>query len=557
MTGPYDAYKFTCTAATSVGWSSIPGPYPICPSWKGSENFYCLPDGECRPDLCDCDAGRLFCEKGINLCQPDIYETLPISKVDPNAEFKCDDRTDGVYWSSVPGPYPVCLWFGEGDQSCIPDEQACKPSRMGISPRYCDCDAGRKLCDEGINMCHVDCPAYIHGRDSIEPGGRPRAMGGCVDGKAEGGGYGALGTSREYDALSCCSSEALYLINTHQSLPGGFSFDASNSSPDSQCGLYSAAMASAICNPNIGRFVINNTLTVCQLACEELFEACGLPGENLPQFANYTDAVGLCTEAWGGFDSLLSDSPCEDDPNGFACLSGIHRVEVVEGSFNVDCLAFAWPTQNEIDHDRDENVPLDNVCSGRSGSKVRGRGSGVKIPRGIFYILFAPLVTIYYLVKLCCCKKEKEQEEDQKATASGAGAAPSSAAHTPVVTAMPTASATAASDSPVASAPPAPFVPTVYVPTAAAGASVPGSGTPQGCTTVFVPAAGGLSIPGQGKPASDGSSADTENKTQKDSDDPNLTFDQRMDLRFLEGKLQMEMITPQEFEEKKKEILSS
>lgn len=428
-------------------------------------------------------------------------------------EYTCTAETS-VYWTSTPGPYPICPGWSE-DYACIADLDRGK-CRDGPGD-LCDCDAGRLFCAEGVNLCQPTCPAFVQGVDSIEPGGRARPIGCEKD-----GGYG-LGTSRAYNDLSCCSSDAVYLMNRRQ-WTDGFWFGAPiGAIPGraSLCGLYAQAMAFTICDPNLGDYVRNHTLRVCSSSCEALYEACGPPGDGLPASLGYADAAGLCAEAWGGTGAPASDSPCDDDPGGFACLSGIHRVEAAAA--DGDCLALVPPTPNEIDHHL-HGAPLESVCpSTREGTSVVQR---------LYWPVIVPLAVLGYVAKVWYrkrggCGKEPAGQDDNAPEDAAAPGAPqmtpsSPAASVPVATAVPIGSAAAAGA-------PAPQATPALAAVAAASVT-----TQEGSTTA-------------------GAGADA----QKDSEDPDLTFDQRMDLRFLEGKLQMEMITPEEYEEKKREILSS
>ena len=164
-----------------------------------------------------------------------------------------------------------------------------------------------------------------------------------------------------YKDSSCCSDDGVYFVETGQS--GGFDFSYENADPGSWCSFYAHEMSGLVCDPNQGKYVTDNTLKICESSCQLLFGACGLPGRNFPSWAKYNDAISLCEQSWGGFSSSLDgmedEGPCNSRPNGFACKSGIYKVEVVpdEGGEGDDanCLSFfdtSPTTQQFIDqHD--------------------------------------------------------------------------------------------------------------------------------------------------------------------------------------------------------------
>jgi len=127
-----------------------------------------------------------------------------------------------------------------------------------------------------------------------------------------------------YKDSSCCSDDGVYFVETGQS--GGFDFSYENADNDPFCTFYANEMLGLVCDPNQGKYVTDNTLKICESSCQLLFDSCGLPGVNFPSWTTYTDAISLCKQSWGGFPS---GGPCNSRPNGFACKSGIYKVEVV------------------------------------------------------------------------------------------------------------------------------------------------------------------------------------------------------------------------------------
>lgn len=124
-------------------------------------------------------------------------------------------------------------------------------------------------------------------------------------------------------------------------------------------------------------------LTVCQSSCDAVFNACGLPGINFPESAQYTDGKlllffitnrsdcmlvavmscvkslttphlfllgkSLCLEAWGGFSY---SSPCDKNPNGFPCTVNLQLA--IEES---DCLEIITPSNDVIDSYAEDRAP--------------------------------------------------------------------------------------------------------------------------------------------------------------------------------------------------------
>ena len=162
-----------------------------------------------------------------------------------------------------------------------------------------------------------------------------------------------------YKDLSCCSDDGVYFVETGQS--GGFDFGYENADNNPWCTFYAQEMSGLVCDPNQGKYVTDNTLKICESSCQLLFGACGLPGINFPSWAKYNDAISLCEQSWGGFsssiDGMEDEGPCNSRPNGFACKSGIYKVEVVPDKGekgDAHCLGFdlSPTTQQFIDqHD--------------------------------------------------------------------------------------------------------------------------------------------------------------------------------------------------------------
>jgi hypothetical protein len=69
-----------------------------------------------------------------------------------------------------------------------------------------------------------------------------------------------------------------------------------------------------------------------------VFDVCGLPGDNFPDYAGYTDGTSLCYELFGEFRS----SPCDRLEEGYVCQSGL-TIEFITD--DQDCLDIVVPTK--------------------------------------------------------------------------------------------------------------------------------------------------------------------------------------------------------------------
>ena len=114
-----------------------------------------------------------------------------------------------------------------------------------------------------------------------------------------------------------------------------------SSSISPTCMAHAEAFSSIICSPNQGTYIESGSIRVCYSTCEKLFQACGMPGEIFPAYADYTDPTGFCKEFWSGFGEVYPQGsdygdPCTIDHHDFACKAGIFDVGVVYNSS--DCL---------------------------------------------------------------------------------------------------------------------------------------------------------------------------------------------------------------------------
>ena len=247
-----------------------------------------------------------------------------------------------------------------------------------------------------------------------------------------------------------------------------------------------------------GSYVQNNTLRVCSSACDALFDKCGLPGTNLASSYNYTDGRSLCINAWGG---PYGSSSCDSDPSGALCQSGIVNIEVVDGD---DCLG----------------ADSQQHCDGYSDSLdfTSDTSSTTQKFDEIWRYIFWPLFIISMLWSIWWRRKRRQEEDAADAAADTlptASATPLETVPEPATPSIPVADAV----------PEPPVTPVVVQATAVAPAS---SAASNAAGTGVVQAAAAKQ----------------------------LTFDQEMDIQSLEFKLRMEMITQEQFDEAKREILS-
>lgn len=347
--------------------------------------------------------------------------------------------------------------------------------------------------------------------------------------------YGVWRTHVSYEKSSCCSDEGVYFVETSQS--GGFDFGYER--PDETlCQLYATAMSGLVCHPDQGRFVVSGsnesseisyTLRVCQSSCQLLFDNCGLPGENFPQWTTYTDAISLCEEAWGGFVDRSygeDEGPCLSRPEGFVCRSGIDRVEVVpddRGEKGGNCLGFVPPMQDEIDEYLNSfdgySHSVEYQCVSTSTNTVIIVMSVVGTA-----VLFCGLCLGY----LVCRSRRKEKDADPLEQ--------SMEEQEIVVIASPIDDA------------------------GTYGGEVPSSNVKSSVPAVMaVPLVSTKpSAPPLGEENASNSFTEASSSAVSDNmdDSVQLTFEQRINLRELEGKLKLEMLTQEDFNRMRRDILS-
>jgi len=319
-------------------------------------------------------------------------------------------------------------------------------------------------------------------------------------------GYQQLSLGREPTGLRCGCCDivgpglpATYYFKTGQE--GGFSFGWENPwLDDTDCSVLTDRMSLLPCSRLQGSYVQNNTLRICSSACDTLFNKCGLPGENLASSYNYTDGRSLCYNAWGGLDG---SSSCDYSPDGALCQSGIEYIEVVDGD---DCLG----AESQYPH-----CDSSSGSSGISSSKARTWPTSYDV----VWLIFAPAMLFYsFWQHRRRIQRRREGEQDAAAdTLPIASATPVGTSPEPATQSMP-----------VAAAVPEPPVTSVVQATAIA-------------PTNSAAASGVRSI------------RDDEVATAASKQ---LTFDQEMDIQSLEFKLRMEMITQEQFDEAKREIMN-
>ena len=179
---------------------------------------------------------------------------------------------------------------------------------------------------DGVSFCH----GYITGSDSFSFLREPQAI--------------PCGTSRFGDAVfpsfqdsSCCSGDGRYFVESGQI--GGFDAGYAGVMVEPACYAFAEALSMTLCDPRQGDFIDRNAvLRICQSSCDMVFDACGLPGVNFPEFTTYNDGTSLCYELFGGFGS---SSPCDSRDEGYVCRSGL-TIEVMIDDQN--CLDIVVPT---------------------------------------------------------------------------------------------------------------------------------------------------------------------------------------------------------------------
>lgn len=421
-------------------------------------------------------------------------------------DFRCyKDEDNDIF-------YPVCngrAW----NEYCDGEEGDCRNSN------FCSCESAQDFCNTKSNPCENDpyptCHGYITGYDTwMLESVKPQPLD-CDS---------SYGAPVHYVDASCCSNEGLYFVTSSQI--GGFEFQyATNDFTAGSCGAHAYAMSSILCDPNQGRYIKNNTITVCLSSCQQLFNACGLPGDNFVDWANYTDAESLCKAAWGGFFFSDGDKrPCQLRPYGYPCGAQVYNVEVVSGD---DCLAMITPSQELIKYHSDPFAERPSECF------AAGRGGWIMpviiasgVVGGIICLSIAVLFIWY------CCNRN---------TSDHPGSTNVAIAEKPVLNAASYAMTPAyigEPEVPVVAQPvikpipvPIPTAPTLEQLTVKKAATEPKKGT-----SLFDQLQGGA--------AANASSTEVE-----------LTFEQKLSLRELEGRKLMGAISDQEFERLRNKIL--
>mmetsp|Transcript_8941 Transcript_8941/g.21717 ORF Transcript_8941/g.21717 Transcript_8941/m.21717 type:complete len:421 (+) Transcript_8941:123-1385(+) len=102
------------------------GIFPVCPGNELGE----ICDGEegCESNSCDCFAGYTLCDEGLNVC---------------------DEFPDAVCAKDLGSTFPVCPGFEaycDGGADC------------GWNGGPCECDIGRLICEEDVNICASEDP---------------------------------------------------------------------------------------------------------------------------------------------------------------------------------------------------------------------------------------------------------------------------------------------------------------------------------------------------------------------------------------------------------------
>jgi len=192
------------------------------------------------------------------------------------------------------------------------------------------------------------------------------------------------------ERLSCCSPLGLESITKNfLDMASQYAQDGSNSiSPT--CMAQAEAFSTIICSPNQGTYIESGSIRVCYSTCEKLFQACGMPGEIFPAYADYTDPTKLCKEFWSGFGKGYPQGsdfgdPCTIDHHDFACKTGILDVEVVHNSS--DCLDIMTETDGENPLTCNEDASMSNR-SAIIGAVVGSIVGCICIAFGVYYCFY-------------------------------------------------------------------------------------------------------------------------------------------------------------------------
>jgi hypothetical protein len=207
------------------------------------------------------------------------------------------------------------------------------------------------MCDDttdAVALCH----GYITGSDTFNPLREPQPIP-C------GGRFGDS-VFPSFQDISCCSGEGRYFVESGQI--GGFDAGYVRDLSEPACYSYAEALSMVLCDPRQGQFITTdknpNVLRICRSSCDMVFDVCGLPGENFPEWTGYTDGTSLCYELFGGFGS----SPCESRDEAYVCRSGL-TIEVITD--DQDCLDIMVPTVfDEYGQSPDACADDNDLCIG-------------------------------------------------------------------------------------------------------------------------------------------------------------------------------------------------
>jgi hypothetical protein len=139
-----------------------------------------------------------------------------------------------------------------------------------------------------------------------------------------------------FQDLSCCSADGRHVVKTGQI--GGFDAGYTYDVTEPKCYNFVEALSMVLCDPRQGDFIddTTNVLRICRSSCDMVFDICGLPGANFPEWTEYTDGTSLCYEMFGGFGDPAMRS------SGYVYQSGL-TIEVIAEDQN--CIDIVVPTQ--------------------------------------------------------------------------------------------------------------------------------------------------------------------------------------------------------------------
>ncbi len=158
-----------------------------------------------------------------------------------------------------------------------------------------------------------------------------------------------------YQDLSCCSNMGEYQLANSFSYYQDF-YTGWISDPKGICVAFKHNLDQIVCSPDQGKYIVSSmnnkynknqnsqSLRLCKSTCEKLFETCGLPGDNFPEWLKYTDPITMCHELWNGVSSTRSNHQCDVN---LACQAQLSLTVVDD-----NCLSIEEPSEQLVKYFR-------------------------------------------------------------------------------------------------------------------------------------------------------------------------------------------------------------